>query len=299
MSEVAIARGAGAAAAARLPAGWARVLRRAAREPFAHFLLLGAVLFGVNEYLEARSKFTHITITPDVVSGIVENYRLQYGLAPTPRQLAALVESFIREEVFYHEALRLGLDRDDEIIRRRLVQKYEFVQQDLDLAHAPTDEELRAFFDANPQRYQLPGKVSFSHVYFSPDARGEDGARADGARLAVALSARGVTRAPEEGDRFPGPTDYAAASEEEVGRVFGREGLAAEVFGLEPNRWSGPIRSGLGWHLVYVSARQPAAEQSFDVARDAVRRDYMEAARGRRNEQTYEKLRKSYVIARE
>lgn len=273
-------------------------MRRVVREPFVHFLLLGAVLFGVNQYLEARSKLTHITITPKIVQGIVANYRLQYGALPTSQQLNALVDAYIREEVFYHEALRLGLDQDDEIIRRRLVQKYEFVQQDLDVAQEPTDEELRAFFSAHSQRYQLPGTVSFSHVYFSTDSRGEEGARADAARIVSELNARSVTRASGEGDPFPGPVDYAAVSQEEMGRVFGREGLAREVFQLEPHHWVGPIRSGLGWHLIYVSARQPASAQSFDAARDAVRRDYLEATREQRNVQSYDKLKSAFVIAR-
>jgi hypothetical protein len=278
---------------------WKLWIRRVVREPFVHFVLLGAVLFVVNEQLESHSKFTHIRITPEIVNSIAENYRLQYGFLPSQQQLDSLVESYIREEVFYHQALKLGLDRDDEIIRRRLVQKYEFVQQDLDVTGAPTDDELRGFYNQHREHYQQPAKVTFTHVYFSPDARGEAGARTDAARASVALAARGLRRAPDSGDVFPGPTDFAAHSTEELARVFGHEGLETEVFNADLDRWSGPIRSGLGWHLVYVSSKQPPRLQSFEAARDGVRRDYLDAARARRNAQTYQELRKNFVIERE
>jgi peptidyl-prolyl cis-trans isomerase C len=274
-------------------------MRAVLKEPFVHFLLLGALLFGVNQYLEARSKFTNITITPHVVNGIRENYRLQYGVEPTATQLESLVDAYVREEVFYHAALRLGLDKDDEIIRRRLVQKYEFVQQDLDLAQEPTEQELRAYFEAQSQRYQLPGKVSFTHVYFSPDGRGEEGARAEAARVAAALNKSRAVRAPEAGDQFPGPVDIAALSREELGRLFGKEGLASEVFALKTQQWSEPLRSGLGWHVVYVNAQQPPVAESFAAARETVRRDFLDALRAERNAQTYAKLRSDFVIVRE
>lgn len=295
MSEAILAR----QAAPSRPLWGAARWRALLSEPFLHFLVLGAVLFGVNQYLEVRSRFTHITITPEIVQGIAENYRLQYGSLPTQERLDALVEARIREEVFYHEALRLGLDQDDEILRRRLVQKYEFLQQDLDIVADPSEQTLRAFFDANQQRYQLPSTVSFSHVYFSADTRGEQGARADAARIASVLAQRGVSRAPDEGDPFPGPTDFAGVSQEELGRVFGREGLASGIFALTTNRWSEPIASGLGWHVVYVNSQQPARSASFAEVRDVVRRDYLEAAQAKRNDEAYARLKRGFVIERE
>jgi peptidyl-prolyl cis-trans isomerase C len=277
----------------------ARLLRRAVREPFLHFLFLGAVLFAVNEYLEERSKFTRIVITPEVVQGIATNYALQYGAKPTGAQLESLVDEYVREEVFYHAALKLGLDRDDEIIRRRLVQKYEFLQQDLALAREPGLEELRAYYNEHMQEYRTPERVTFTQVYFSPDLRGEEGARADALRVAMQLRERGVSRAVEEGDRFAGPTDYATASAEELSRVFGKEGLAQEVFSLPLNHWSEPIHSGLGWHLLFVSEHRPPELNSFERAEDTVRRDYFEAVRARRNAEVYARLKRGFVVVRE
>ena len=158
MREAILARHAAPSHSLRLFARWRELLS----EPFFHFLVLGAVLFGINQYLEVRSRFTHIAITPVIVQGIAENYRLQYGSLPTPQRLDALVEARIREEVFYHEALRLGLDQDDEIIRRRLVQKYEFLQQDLEIVADPSEQTLRAFIEA--EAYDGPSLIiAYSH----------------------------------------------------------------------------------------------------------------------------------------
>ena len=274
-------------------------LRRAVHEPFLHFLLLGALLFAINEYLEQRSKFTHITVTPQIVQGIATNYALQYGMQPTGAQLDSLVDEYVREEVFYHEALKLGLDRDDEIIRRRLVQKYEFLQQDLAVQQQPTRKELETYYQAHLQDYRTPERVTFTQVYFSPDRRGEEGARRDALRTAGDLRVRGIPRAVEEGDRFDGPSDYSASSQEELSRVFGKEGLARAVFSLPLHQWSEPIHSGLGWHLVLVSEHRSSELATFEQAEDTVRRDYLESLRMQRNAEAYARLKRNFVIERE
>ena len=299
MTEIAITGAPGATAVGTTNSTGARFLRRALREPFLHFLVAGALLFVSNEYLEERSKFTRIVITPELVRGIAANYALQYGTQPTGAQLESLVDEWVREEVFYHASLKLGLDRDDEIIRRRLVQKYEFLQQDLALAHEPGPEELRAYYYAHLEQYRTAERVTFTQVYFSPDQRGEKGAHAAAMRLAAELRERGVSRAVEEGDRFAGPSDYAAASFEELSRVFGKEGVAREAFLLPLNAWSEPIHSGLGWHVLFVSGHRPAELASFAQVEDSVRRDYLEAERAKRNSAVYAQLKRNFVIVRE
>jgi hypothetical protein len=287
---------AGFASAAAAPR---RFAGRLLREPFVHFVLLGAALFFVSHYLEERSRFTRITITREQVQGIAENYRLQYGGLPSVQQLDALVNNFIREEIFYHEALKLGLDADDEIIRRRLVQKYEFLQQDLATPAQPTEAQLLDYYHGHLDQYRRPPTLTFTHVYFSPDGRGENGAREAAQAVASSLNLRGLTRAVDAGDRFPGPYDFTALSQDELGRVFGKEGLAQSIFDVEPNHWSQPLRSGFGWHTVHVSAHEPGRQAVFDESRDDVRRDYIQDERDRRNAETIAKLRKTFAVVRE
>jgi peptidyl-prolyl cis-trans isomerase C len=278
---------------------WRRRLARAAREPFLHFIVLGALLFTFNEYLEARANFSRIMVTRDDVAGIITNYQLQYGITPVGEQLQSLIDQFVREEVFYHEALRLGLDKNDEIIRRRLVQKYEFLQQDLGIAHEPKQAQLLAYFQAHQAQYQTPPKVTFTQVYFSPDVGGEDAARDAAQRLRPQLMASGASRAAAQGDAFPGSTDYAALTQADAARVFGSGELTERIFMLPVGEWSPPLHSGLGWHLVYLNAVQPARVASFEEVADAVRRDYLDAERSRHNAEAFAKLERSFTIVRE
>ena len=299
--ETALAERTGTAShrAARRPGAWRRGLGRAAREPFLHFIALGALLFGLGEYLEARANFARITITRDAVAGIITNYQLQYGITPVGEQLKSLIDQFVREEVFYHEALRLRLDKNDEIIRRRLVQKYEFLQQDLGIAHEPSEAELRSYFRAHEAQYQVPAKLTFTQVYFSPDSRGDDGARKAALQLRSQLAATRASRASAQGDPFPGPTDYAALTQQDVARVFGGGNLTDEIFKLPPGEWTAPLRSGLGWHLIYLDGVQPARVATFEEASAALRRDYLEAERSRHNDEAFAKLKRNFTIVRE
>lgn len=269
------------------------------REPVLQFLLLGAAIYGFSHYLDERSRFARITITQDQIRSLADNYRLQYGGLPTPQQLQALVDNSIKEEIFYRQAKKLGLDVNDEIIRRRLVQKYEFLQQDLATPAEPNESQLRQYYRQHLDRYLSPETVTFTHVYFSADARGDKGAQEAAEALASLLNHRGVARAVDQGDRFPGTADFAAVSREELARVFGREGLAQTLFAVELNHWSAPLRSGFGWHTVYVTSRQPAKEASFPEVREAARLDYLDAERNRRNIEYFVKLRESFNIVRE
>ncbi len=269
------------------------------REPFFQFVALGVLLFAASEYLEARANFARIEITRAQIEGIANNYRLQYGASPTAEQLDGLVDQFIKEEVFYHEALRLKLDRDDEIIRRRLVQKFEFLQQDLGTPQDPSEAELRAFYRSHTKNYAIPERLTFSHVFFSVDRSGEEGARVRAERVLAALNQQRLTRTPDSGDGFPGAFDFGGATPVQVRRAFGSSALSEAVFKIAPGHWAGPFRSGFGWHLVYVTAHEPAGVAAYEDARDAVQRDYTDAERGIRNAAALESLKKHFTIVRE
>jgi peptidyl-prolyl cis-trans isomerase C len=276
-----------------------RLIGRIAREPFFQFVVLGALLFTVSEYLEGRSNLSRIEISRAQVAAIASDYRLQYGASPTAEQLSDLVDQFIKEEVFYHEALRLKLDRDDEIVRRRLVQKLEFLQEDLGIAGDPADADLHAFYQAHAKNYAIPEKLSFSHVFFAVDGSSDDQAKIRAERALGALNATRAVRAPQLGDSFPGLYDYAAVTPTQVRRAFGSSALSDELLNVVPGTWAGPFRSGFGWHVVYVASHEPGGVAAFDDAKDAVKRDYLEAQRALRNAETLETLKKHFVIVRE
>ena len=274
-------------------------IRRLIREPFVHFLVVGAVICGFQHYREGRNALSSITITQQQVHDIAERYRLQYGALPTSQQLSGLVEGYVKEEILYREALKLGLDANDEIIRRRLVQKSQFLLQDLAASSAPTESQLRQYYLDHSDQYLLPATVTFTHVFFPADALGESNAHKAAQSLADRLNLRGTSRAVDEGGRFPGPADFAAASAGELERVFGSDGLAKAIFTIEPQRWSAPLRSAFGWHTVFVTARQPARRPAFEEIRDRIRGDYLEAERERRNAEAFARLRETFKVTRE
>jgi parvulin-like peptidyl-prolyl isomerase len=268
----------------------------AIKEPFFHFIVLGALLFAFNEYLEARANHARIDISKGQIKSIADNYQLQYGSIPNETQLQSLVDSFIREEVFYHEALRLHLDQDDEIIRRRLVQKYEFLQQDLGIAKDPSENYLRAFYFDHQAKYLIPEKVSFSHVFYSTDLRGEQGAQLAAQNALIEFNKQGIQRTSDEGDRFSGASDYVGLGEVEVSRLFGNKGLVEKLFNQPLNQWVGPFRSGYGWHVVYVNEKNAPTAAPYTEIKEAVLRDYLEYQRGLRNQESLVKLKKSFTI---
>ena len=157
------------------------------REPLLIFLVLGALLFGlytlVKDQSQGSSDALRIQVTAADVDQLSVRWQRQMGRPPRPEELQGLTDNFVREEVLVREALALGLDRDDTGIRRRLVQKMNFLVEDLALLNEPTDADLSDYFEQHPEIYRLPPRISFTHIYFSRDQRG-DATKAD-AELAL------------------------------------------------------------------------------------------------------------------
>ncbi len=287
---------------AKTPAGVRRlfaVAQRFAHEPLLHFFVLSAVLWAIHAHGYARPESSRITITQAFTDQLAEHYRQQYGVAPSPRQLDALVDNAITEEIAFRQAIKLGLDQGDEIVRRRLIQKFEFLQQDLATPPDATPAEVSEFYFHHAERYVLPERLTFTHVYFSPDRRGDMGAKDAAAALAAALNLRGVTRAPDEGDPFPGPADFVRVTSEEIAHVFGRDGLSQDLAATTPSHWTSPLRSGYGWHIVYVTARDPGRRAAFDEVKDQVKEDFREAERARHNAEASAALRSQFEVTRQ
>lgn len=275
--------------------GASGLVRRILREPLLHFLVLGLAIFLAAHWFEARSKRYTIEVGTDQVKRISEGYLLQYGAPPTTEQLKTLVDDQVREEIFLREGLALGLDRNDEIVRRRIAQKYDFLQQDMAAPRAPSDGELRSWYAAHQAQYAEPGRRSFDHVYFAIDQRGEAAAKALAAAVLARLQAGG---AAPGGDPFPGPKIVRQLSQANTDRLFGGEGFAARIFAAPPGKWDGPFRSGFGWHVIRVTEVVPPRLRGFEAARDDARDDWMKADRIAQNRASYAALRARYRVTR-
>jgi hypothetical protein len=272
-------------------------LRRWAREPLLHFLVAGTALFALwYGRGDPAAKRERIVVTAATIDVLAENWTRLRLRPPTAEELSGLVEDHIREEIFYREALALGLDREDTIIRRRLRQKLEFVSEDLASQAQPTEQQLQQYLAEHADAFRADPRFTFTHVFLSPKRRGAalDG---DAAGLLAELNRPGGSKdAQEGGDPFLLPFDFEAAGSAEVAAMFGDE-FATALATLETGAWRGPIRSGYGAHLVLVRDRLPGRAPALAEVREAVRREWETRARRESNEAFYRRLRSRYAVS--
>ena len=234
-----------------------------------HFLVIGLAIFSVYSYLHrGRSgveSSKQIVLSLDELGQMHAFFVSQWHREPTPAEFQAMVEDKVREEVLYREGLAMGLDKDDTIVKRRLAQKMQFIAEDVAAAHEPSTTELKAWFEKNSDKFALPSRYSFRHLYFSPDKRGTN-AQFDALKTLAKIAGQ-----PEDsklavslGDRFMFQDYYGDRTPEALAKEFGPQ-FAVALEKVKPGSWQGPIESGYGWHLVYVDTvipgRIPALEE--------------------------------------
>ena len=272
-------------------------LKKLMREPLAHFVLLGAGLFAWSAlWGQPGTRNERIVVTEAHVARLIEIFGRTWQRPPTERELQGLVDEHIKEEILYREALAMGLDRDDTIIRRRLRQKMEFLYEDLAAQNDPADAELEAYLAEHVERFRIEGPLSFAHVYISIDRRGDkaiDDAKALLARLNRDPEASGDVASL--GDRLPLPSGYESTTASEIAKMFGRA-FAERVSGLPVGEWSGPVESGYGLHLVLVSERSEDRMPELAEVREAVTRDWRVREREQTNDELFQKLREKYRV---
>lgn len=273
------------------------LLNRILREPLLHFLLLGAAMFAAYSLMSggSRGEPGKIVVTQGQLASMREVFVRARQRAPTHEEWESLIRDRVREEVYYREALALGLDKDDLIIRRRLRQKMDFILDDVAAQAEPTDDELGRYLQAHPDKFRVARQFTFSHVYLSPEKHGENLAR-EAARLRSQLNRTGgAADVPALGDSFPLDRKSAALPASEIGKLFG-EKFAAKLDELAPGQWQGPIESGYGVHLVFVTERTEGRLPALAEVRDAVRREWADARRLEENEKRYTAMLKQYVV---
>ena len=263
------------------------------REPLLHFLLIGAALFLYYDLVgEGDSDVPpkRIVVSSGQVEQLVANFERTWSRRPTPEQLDALIESYVREDIFYREALAMGLDQNDPIVRRRMRMKLEFMLEDLSVQDA-SDEVLSEFLKQNPERFRDEPQLSLRQIYLNPDLRPD--LENDARQLLSQLN--GGDEWQTLGDRTLAPRRYALVPQREIARDFGDE-FARAVASLPAGDWRGPVYSPYGAHLVRIDARADARLPELAEIRDEVLREYLAEKREQQKELAYEKLREGYEI---
>jgi hypothetical protein len=269
------------------------------REPLVHFLFIGAFIYlGYGWFAEPTPQMADDTliVSAGEIEWMRQSWQKRWNRPPTTEELDGLIQQYIRETVLYREALAMGLDQDDAIIRRRLAQKLEFLARDLAMLASPTGADLRTYFNQHRERYQEPVLYTFTQVYFDPDRRG-DMTLADVEAVKAALIDR-----PEDvdgvgalGDPFMLQSYYPEHPQIEIQKLFG-SGFAESVVGLSPGQWHGPVLSGYGTHLVYVHGVTQPPEPVFEQVRTLVQQDWESDRRESMDEAFYASLRERYDI---
>jgi hypothetical protein len=274
--------------------------QRIIRSPLLHFLVIGAVIyvayFVKSDPIVNPDSSNTITMTTGEVNWLEDSFSKRMNRQPTPEERQGLIDQFVRETALYREAIAMGLDKDDVIIRRRLSQKLEFLFQDLADATPPTEEEIAEYFEANAGRYRAPEIITFTHVFIDPDRRG-DQTLDDADRILTSLQDLDPSTASVEeyGDVFMLQGYYPERSEAEVAKLFGG-GFAGPLFDLTPGQWHGPALSGYGVHLVYVHARIQPPPPAFEEVRAQVTQDLQDKTRTEFNDDLIAALLARYEV---
>ncbi len=276
------------------------VLKRWLREPLLHFLVLGVALFGIYGYMQRGrggvESSRQITLSLDELRQMDVYFESQWHRQPTPAEFQAMVEDKVREEVLYREALAMGLDKDDTIVKRRMAQKMQFLAEDVAAAHEPSTAELNAWFEKNSNRFALPSRYSFRHLYFSPDKRGKD-AHDDAANALAKIAGQ-----PEDsklaaslGDQFMFQDYYGDRASEAIAKEFGPQ-FAVALEKLKPGSWQGPIESGYGWHLVYLDTVIPGRVPAFEEMEPDIKTAWLAEQKQQAWQKAYAEMRAKYIV---
>jgi hypothetical protein len=272
------------------------LLRRLLSEPLVQFLCAGILIFAAHTLLHGDEEFRGtgiVVISEGRIRQISEGYKLLSGRPPTPAELEGLVEDFIDEEIAYQEAVALGLDADDTVVRRRMRQKLEFLVEDMEAISEPTEKDLVDWLEAHPDRFQIPARMAFEHALASLDKHGAasetvareklDALRNDGAS-AASISDRSLL-----------PQAVPLTTLDGVSTLFGRD-FATRLFDLRDEGWAGPVASSFGYHAVRITRREPARTPDLDEIRPQVRTDWIDSRRKETRKSYESRMRSRYRV---
>jgi hypothetical protein len=266
---------------------------RLLREPLLHFLFIGAALFLYYDIVgegDGEAPPKRILVNSGQVAQLAANFERTRMRQPTQDELDAMIESHVREEIFYREAMAMGLDQNDPMVRRRMRMKLEFMLEDLSGQDA-SDEVLSDFLKQNPDRFRDEAQITFRQVYLDPDRRPD--LENDAAQLLSRLN--GGSDPEALGDRTLVPRNYQLAPQSVIARDFG-DAFAREVASLPAGEWIGPVYSPFGAHLVKIDARIDTRLPELAEIRDEVLREYLAEKREQQKNLAYEKLREDYEV---
>lgn len=269
------------------------------REPLVQFLFLGGMIYLAYGLLAPQTEedtSRKIIVDNAKVQWMQSSWVKRWNRPPTKKELDGLIEQYIKETVLYNEALKMGLDKNDGVIRRRLAQQVEFIAKDLVVYTPPSEEDLKKYYEEHQENYTPDATYTFTQIYFDPDKRGNK-TLDDANQVKEQLNKQGslLQDVSNLGDTFMIDRYFEATSELEIRKNFGT-GFTKELVKLEPGKWHGTILSGYGVHLVYMQEVVKPSVPSLSKVKEQVLQDWTNDKREELNEQFYEALKAYYTI---
>jgi peptidyl-prolyl cis-trans isomerase C len=273
------------------------MIHRLAREPFVHFVALGFLIFAAYFSLrgggDRKSGENWIVIDQQQIDHLKNLWNLQWKREPDTSELRAILDRHLRQEVFYREALRMGLDRNDEIIKKRLSQKMEAVANDLSTLMRPADDEhLEAYFHQREGFFKLPRCYALRQVLFLDDEKDVEA----GMETTLGSLRQGAEIPRDRLDRLGVSCDWPLTPVHDLENAFG-EDFTRALDKLPVGQWAGPVRSGYGWHLVFIETRQEPRLPEFEKVRDFVAREYEYQSELEAQEEVFKELLAKYEVS--
>ncbi|HTQ99545.1 MAG TPA: peptidylprolyl isomerase [Candidatus Acidoferrum sp.] len=289
-------------------------MRSLLKQPLLHFLLLGALLFF---FYGSQQQQSPAQVSAAAVDGtiIVDRAALldymQYqakafdtdlfsqrldSMSAEERQ--SLINDYVREEALYREALKLGMEKGDYIIKQRLVQKEEFLLENSAAdTISPADDQLQAYYAAHVEDYRIDPVYTFTHIFFDAEKGGMAAAKAKADKLLPTLKGKQFSDAGQYGDRFPFLQNYVERTRDFAVNNFGPEFVdALDKLTVSPAQWQGPFQSHYGYHLVMLTQRTGATTPPFDQVRPRVLDDFRYETLARKRQEAEAEVVKSYEV---
>ncbi|WKK67428.1 peptidylprolyl isomerase [Lutimonas zeaxanthinifaciens] len=269
-------------------------MKKLIQEPLVHFLLFGLALFALYGLVNEKDDGANIIVIDDYdMKNIIASWEMQWKRLPTDEELKSLIQQNIKQEIFYQEALKMNLDHNDEIIKRRLAQKMQFLSNDLATITEPSEEDLIDFFEQNADNYLSPYSFSFYQIIFSPDHRNDP--KKDALDLKTKVETSDPEQVKNQGDSMPFPYFFENTDANELQRQLGNK-FSEELENLVVGQWQGPIKSGFGYHLVYIVDKTAPQRPEFESIRNELLRDLEYSNQQKLDQLIFAELKKKYEI---
>jgi hypothetical protein len=272
------------------------VLTRLMKEPLVHFIALALIVFAAYDLVatEKQELPDQIVVSAPKIEQLAAVFAKTWQRPPTSQELKNLIDDYVREEIYVREALALHLDEDDTVIRRRLRQKMEFLSAAEAEAASPSDDELDAYLKENPRRFEIEPMLAFQQIFLSPERHG-DKIEQDAGFILEVLRTNPDSNWAVLGDPTLLPAALPLTDKTSIGQIFGADFVEA-LDEAEPGKWSDPIASTFGLHLVRITERMPGRMPALHEVRDAVLREWTNDRRQRAEDTRLEELLQRYDV---